>query len=260
MHFLDLTLDTAAENLALDEALLDAAESGEGQDEILRIWEPAEPLIVAGRSTRLHQEIDLKACQGDGVPVLRRTSGGASIVSGPGCLMYAVVLSYEQRPHLRAIDQAHSHVLGQLTAVLTSQALSVERQGTSDLVLLGGPVPPDSAGLSAPKTAAAAMRKFSGNSLRCKRTHLLYHGTLLYDFPLESISRYLNMPPRQPDYRQSREHGNFVANLSLSAPTLRKQIIQAFRATEQTKIWPKDRVAELVQERYSQESWTNQFK
>ncbi len=35
-----------------------------------------------------------------GIPVLRRASGGAAIVIGPGCLMYALVLSYELRPSL----------------------------------------------------------------------------------------------------------------------------------------------------------------
>ncbi len=255
MLYLDLTLDTAAENLALDEALLDMAESGEGPDEVLRIWEPTEPMIVAGRSTRLHQEIKLDACRRDRIPVLRRSSGGATIITGPGCLMYAVVLSYQQRPRLRAIDQAHSYVLGLLTAALASEAPTIAHQGTSDLVLLGPekkPVPESD--------EATTVRKFSGNSLRCKRTHLLYHGTLLYDFPLELISRYLDMPSRQPDYRQNRDHGNFVTNLPLQASTLREKVLEAFNATEQTRIWPQDLVANLVQERYTQESWTKQFK
>ncbi len=37
MRFLDLTLTTAAENLALDEAVLLEAESGRG-GEVLRLW------------------------------------------------------------------------------------------------------------------------------------------------------------------------------------------------------------------------------
>ena len=35
--------------------------------------------------------------------------------------------------------------------------------------------------------------KFSGNSLRVRRTHLLYHGTLLYDF---SLGRDWSLPGR----------------------------------------------------------------
>ena len=48
------------------------------------------------------------------IPILRRSSGGAAIVAGPGCLMYAVVLSYEARPELRDISRAHAFVLDRL--------------------------------------------------------------------------------------------------------------------------------------------------
>src|SRR5262245_52611791 len=109
MQFLDLTLPTAVENVALDEALLDgaevsAAEAGSGaRGEVLRLWESRETMVVVGNSSRLADEVRLDVCAARGVPVLRRASGGAAIVSGPGCLMYAVVLSYELRPELRLI-------------------------------------------------------------------------------------------------------------------------------------------------------------
>ena len=106
----DLTLATPEENLALDEALLDQAEAGTGS-EVLRLWESRQPMVVVGRGSHVAQEVDLAACRRDGVPVLRRTSGGGAIVNGPGCLMYALVLSYALRPRLRAIDVAHRHVL-----------------------------------------------------------------------------------------------------------------------------------------------------
>ncbi len=41
MHLLDLTLDSPIENIALDEALLDAAEAAPDENgEVLRLWEP----------------------------------------------------------------------------------------------------------------------------------------------------------------------------------------------------------------------------
>jgi len=64
---------------------------------------------------------------------------------------------------------------------------------------------------------AVAERKFSGNSSRVKRGHLLYHGTLLYDFPLGLISDCLRTPPRQPHYRERRSHGEFVNNIPATA-------------------------------------------
>lgn len=235
MKLLDLTLPTPAENLALDEALLDAAEAGELADEVLRLWEPARALVVVGRSSRVNEEVNVEACRAAGVPILRRSSGGAAIVTGPGCLMYAVVLRYERREHLRMLDEAHRHVLGIVSSGLTNLALGAEHCGTSDLAIAG--------------------RKFSGNGLRCKRDHFLYHGTLLYDFDLPEIERLLRLPPRQPDYRGGRPHSEFVMNLPVDARDLRAAIAAAFGADENLMEWPIARTADLVNERYATESW-----
>jgi lipoate-protein ligase A len=235
MKLLDLTLDTPPENLALDDALLEEAEAGGVPAEVLRVWESPDPCVVVGRSSRVSEEVNILECQRDNVAVLRRCSGGAAIVAGPGCLMYAVVLSYELRPQLRMISEAHQFVLQRIRRSLQHCAPLVRCQGTSDLTL--------------------EQRKFSGNSLRCKRTHLLYHGTLLYDFPLDAISRYLLHPPRQPDYRQDRVHNAFVANLDVPRDALRDALIDNWQTEGPLDDWPRARTRELVAARYAQPSW-----
>ena len=118
MKLLDLTLDSPAENLALDEALLELAEAGQSDDDVLRLWESPQTAVVIGRSSRIRDEVDVTACAKDSIPVLRRCSGGTSVVIGPGCLMYAVVLSYERHPDLRMVDMAHGYVLGKVAAAV----------------------------------------------------------------------------------------------------------------------------------------------
>src|SRR5436190_21072670 len=118
MRLLDLTLPTPQENLALDEALLDTAEESAEPVEILRFWESPQPIVVLGRSSKAADEVHQGACRAEGIPVLRRCSGGAAIVAGPGCLMYGVVLSYELHPELRALDLAHRFVLSLLREAL----------------------------------------------------------------------------------------------------------------------------------------------
>ena len=241
MRRLDLTLPTPAENLALDEALLDAAEAGDGgnsgSNEILRLWEPTAPMVVIGRSSKIDEEVDRAACARLGVPVLRRSSGGAAIVAGPGCLMYALVLSFQERPELRSIDAAHDFVLGRLAAGLAECLPDAEHRGTSDL--------------------AVAERKFSGNSLRVKRNHLLYHGTLLYDFPLKLITECLRTPPRQPDYRARRSHSDFVSNMPVAPERLRESIAHAFNAMKIETRWPEAQTTRLAQEKYATDEWTS---
>jgi lipoate---protein ligase len=250
MQRLELTLATPAENLALDEALLDCAEEENPECEFLRLWESPEPIVVVGRSTRVGQEVHLEACRERSIPVLRRSSGGAAIVAGPGCHMYALVLSYSLRPELKDIGRAHAFVLRRLAEHLNSLVSKHGKilcQGTSDLVFDDG-------------QAAKVLRKFSGNSLRAKRTHFLYHGTLLYNGDLTLINTCLRMPPRQPEYRDRRPHLDFLANLPVDRPALVGAIDRAWPTTGALDAWPRDRVAVLVNERFSQDQWNFEFE
>lgn len=238
MHFFDLTLATPEENLALDEALLDEAEAADGPLECLRIWESSQPFVVLGRSSQAAREANLDYCRKQGIRVLRRTSGGAAVVVAPGSLMYGVVLSYEARPHLRALDEAHRFVLGTTAKALRELVPGTEHRGTSDLAL--------------------GVHKFSGNSVRCKRRHFLYHGTLLYALDVRLVEQCLAMPPRQPDYREARRHGAFITNLPVGADSLRQALRTAWKAEPAAFAWPQERVRQLVAERYSREAWTFQ--
>ncbi len=236
MRYLDLTLPTAEQNLALDEALLEEAETLGRPCETLRLWEPLAPMVVVGRSSKVDLEVHQEVCAQLSIPILRRISGGAAVVTGPGCLMYSLVLSLQQRPSLHAVDEAHRFVLGTIAAALSPWVAGNPCcRGISDLVV--------------------GDRKFSGNSVRVRRGHLLYHGTLLIDFSLELIERCLAMPPRQPDYRDGRSHGGFVTNLGSDRTKLREALVTAFGAVEPCKEWPRNHVDELVQSRYRQSEW-----
>jgi lipoate-protein ligase A len=235
MRYLDLTLPTPAENLALDEALLVEAEACGEPVETLRLWEPRSPMVVVGRSSKIAAEVRAETCRQEGIPVLRRTSGGAAVVTGPGCLMYALVLSLIRRPGLRVVDQAHRFVLRTLAEAFQPLMAGVQCRGISDL--------------------AIGERKVSGNSIRIKRDYLLYHGTLLYDFRLELIDRLLAMPPRQPAYRNGRAHEAFVANLPTTADALRQALRTAWQAVEPCDAWPRGGTEQLVAERYGRREW-----
>lgn len=238
MFLYDLTLDSAAENLALDEALVEVAEAAAEPSESLRLWESRGPLVVVGRSSRVHAEVDVPACRERGVPIVRRPSGGAAVVAGPGCLMYAVVLDCRLRPELRSIEQAHRFVLETNLRAVRSLGIDAARKGTSDL--------------------AIGDRKFSGNSLRCRRNALLYHGTLLYQFDLPLVGELLKMPERQPAYRAGRRHDEFVTNLSVIGDVLRAALARAWSANLPAPVWPRERVSELVASRYSRDEWNLQ--
>lgn len=236
--WLDVELPTAAENLAVDEALLAEAHAGRIVGVVVRTWMAPRPTVVLGSSSHVAQEVDLDACRAAGVEVLRRPSGGLTVVIGPGCLMWSVVAAW---PGQAAIEAVHEAMLRPLVAALVSAGRPVVRLGSSDLAI----------------EAAGGFRKVSGNALRVRRDAVLYHGTLLDDFDLELVSRVLRHPPREPAYRAGRAHAAFLANLALGRGPLTAAVRRAFAADAPRSDWPRDAVAELLRGRYRDAAWTH---
>src|SRR5262245_13867017 len=98
---------SAAGHLERDWELFQLVESG-ASEHLYRIWDVKEPVVVAGRSNRLEDWVNLDACRRDGVPVVRRFSGGGAVVLGPGCVNYAVAISLDSRPELADVGASLS--------------------------------------------------------------------------------------------------------------------------------------------------------
>jgi len=268
--WLDVELPSVAENLALDEALLEAAHAGRLAGPVVRVWMATAPAVVLGSSSRLDDEVDRAACAAAGVSIVRRPSGGLSVVLGPGCLMWSVITprSGADEAAGMSIDAIHAATLEPLAAALRAAGRMVVRQGTSDLALTAA----DFACGGSPAAAVPEPRKVSGNALRVRRHGVLYHGTLLDQFDLDLVGRVLRHPPREPGYRGGRPHGAFLANLGLGRERLEAVVRSAFQvacrasppeacghAADRRAGWPLDRVAALVRERYAAVAWTERL-
>lgn len=238
MKLMRLTLPSAAENLALDEALVESADQSPANaphDEVLRLWEPQETFVVIGRSSSLEQEVNLPWCRKNRIGAYRRASGGASIVTGPGCLMYAVLLDMRRRENLRMLDQAHQFVMQNMASALGSIGVQTDIAGTCDLTI--------------------GNRKVSGNSLRVKRNFLIYHGTMICSFDTSTISQCLHTPKRQPDYRQRRSHDQFVASIDATTSAVGDAIAAQWQATTALDQWPREMTSRLAAEKYASDEW-----
>ncbi|MGA2280977.1 MAG: lipoate--protein ligase family protein [Verrucomicrobiota bacterium] len=242
MKLLDLTLPSPAENLACDEALLDAAETGDG-GEILRFWEPCEHFVVVGYANRVATEVNVAACEARGIPVLRRCSGGGTVVQGPGCLNYTLVLRITADGPLHNIGVANQFIMRQNRAAIESairnpqSAIAV--RGHTDL--------------------AIRERKFSGNSQRRRKHFLLFHGTFLLNFDLAFVSELLPMPSKQPEYRESRPHDRFLTNLKVSADKVKVAMRQTWKAEEPLKNLPLEEITALSRDKYATREWNFKF-
>ena len=233
MLLLDLTLPDPAANLALDEALLLTAEEGQG-GEVLRLWESATLAAIVGAGGSVELDVNRDVCEAEGVPILRRASGGGTVLLGPGCLGYSLVLRTDRAPGLDLIQPSTRYVLNKVLNAIRSVVPEATIQGTSDL--------------------AANGLKFSGNAQQRKRKHFLHHGTLLCGFDFACVSRLLHPPERQPDYRRDRPHAEFLTNLPATVADLKQLLIAEWEPKGICEA-PLERVQLLIEEKYGRDEW-----
>jgi lipoate-protein ligase A len=248
MLILDRTFETPEENLAADEALLEAAEAGEG-GEVLRFWESPTPFVVLGYTNKREVEARPSTCEALHVPILRRVSGGGTVLQGPFSWNYALVLDTQARPEIETISGSNTWIMEQqrtaMQQVLAPMQEAVVR-GTTDLALRHN----------------GSEKKFSGNAQRRKKRFTLFHGTILrqgFDFSL--LAQVLAPPSRQPNYRENRSHEDFLCVLPLQTQQLKNALASTWGALSvlHEAAFPHRRMHALINERYTSKEWNLKF-
>jgi lipoate-protein ligase A len=174
---------------SLDDALFERAERTTQPQRA--VYTPPETMVVLGRGSKVAREVDLTRCQTDGVPVFRRRGGGCTVVLDPGNVIVSTVFF---APGMIDVGRTLRGCADWLQSGLSALGYrDIERAGISDLAIGG--------------------QKISGSCLYRSRSLVYFSATLLVDADLPALERYLVHPPREPDYRKGRSHGDFVGRL-----------------------------------------------
>jgi len=236
MKYIDLSLPTPQQNLALDEALFELRAQGTGPD-CLRLWEADEYFVCLGYGNRARLDARIARCQKHAVPVLRRLTGGGSVLQGPGCLNYALILGVSRAKQFKSAAATNAFIMNKMRAALAPHVKSeIKIQGHTDLT--------------------TGNLKFSGNSQRRKHAAILFHGTFLLDFDIPRIADFLPVPRRQPGYRRNRPHRAFLTNLGLNPEIIKGALKKMWGAVGNLDPLPDGEVDRLARERYSKREWT----
>src|ERR1035437_7521971 len=235
MKLCDLTLPTPEENLACDEALLDLCEAG-GSEELLRFWAPPQYFVVVGYANKATTEVNLPVCRELGIPVLRRCTGGGTVLQGPGALNYSLILRIDEFGPGHSIPATNQFILERHRDALAGLVQApIEWRGQTDLATRG--------------------LKFAGNAQRRRRRFLLFHGSFLLHLDLGLLAKVLPLPSRQPTYRGNRSHAEFLINLSAPARAIKAALSQTWHATAPLDAIPLDQIALLAREKYALDEW-----
>jgi lipoate---protein ligase len=209
MLFRDVSFQDPKQNIAFDEVLLRLADKN-GDIEYLRFWESPTYFVVLGRIGKETEDVHMDVASADGIPVLRRSSGGGTVVQGPGCLNYSLVLSKDKNPILHDLRGSYAWISQKITDSLKTLGIEACFRPISDIALTTGDL------------------KFSGNAQHRGKTHILHHGTILYDFDLDLVSKYLKMPKDIPEYRKARSHKDFITNIYIKPESFKSALAKSF--------------------------------
>ncbi len=236
------TPKTPEEAIAFDELLLIKAESGQ-IGETIWFWDPPSFFVVLGRAREVGADCHLERCRQDGLKIIRRISGGGTVLQGPGCFNYTLVLSYDRSERYRNIRDSYRDILGKISDGLGKKSFDVRFYPLSDLALDG--------------------KKISGNAQARKRRFFLHHGTFLCGLDIGKVSGYLSHPDTEPEYRSGRSHENFMVNIPITPTEVRNVIKGAFLPQDISGWRPDknflDQLDGLVASKYSKDEWNFAF-
>lgn len=187
-------------NLATEEYLLRLTDREEGLPAL--VFYVNSPCVVVGRNNRLSEWVWLERVRRRNLPLIRRISGGGTVVHHEDNLNYGLVLPRDLLPALtpKAIQ---NEVLSIVMTCLSRLGISAERGGISDLMVSG--------------------RKVGGSGLWISQRTALFHGTLLFISRVELMEELLPVPPNRDPTLAHRE---FVAGLlELGYPVMMEDVV-----------------------------------
>jgi lipoate-protein ligase A len=183
---------SVAAHIALDKLLLREV-NAERLPPLFRLCPLADESVVAGTAQAPEKYVFLDRCRADGIPVLKRFSGGGAVFVGRGCIVYSLITHFSDNVRRYDVQGAYRHLLGPIVTALQARGLNAAYEPPCDLAVDG--------------------RKIAGNAQAQKRKAVLVHGSFLVNADLARIERYLKHPDVAPEYRAQRLHHEFVANL-----------------------------------------------
>ena len=190
-RLLDLAFGDGRWNMAVDEAILSAVASALAPP-TLRIYGWARPCVSVG-CTQAVADLDLATCERQGLPVLRRASGGTAVLHAD-TLAYSLVLP---AGHWLAVpDIVESYRLMGPPVLLALRRLGVEaRLVEPDRAHGGGRATGFGSSACfarlAPYEVVYDGKKLVGNSQLRRRGGVLHHALLHLDFEPGRLARLL---------------------------------------------------------------------
>ncbi len=173
-RLLDTGKLTAAENIALDETLLEAKKNNGNIPNTVRFMQFSPPAVLLGYHQSLAQEIRADFCKKAGIGINRRITGGGAIFFDETQLGWEIICE-KQLFNVGVADTDFFKRLSQpLISALNKMGITASFRQRNDIEIKG--------------------RKISGTGGTEEGDIFLFQGTLLVDFDVETMLKALRIP------------------------------------------------------------------
>jgi lipoate-protein ligase A len=229
----------AADSAAIDEAILESRASGAVPD-TLHFYVRASPTVSLGHFQRLSESVDLDRCRDAGVDLVRRKSGGSSIFTGPGQLIYGLIISGSQLP--RGPEASFAVICSAIARAISSLGVDARHRPVNDIEVDG--------------------KKVSGSAQLRRRGVVLQHGSVILDTDLGLMDSVLRKGSPSERVTSLRSVLGRPPSMKVLKSALKHELSIEFGADiVPGKLTPDEevRAAQLAEEFYANPSWTSRF-
>ena len=184
----------------------------ERQDDFtVKVWRPEQTCLVLGQSNHPETSLIVDSVVKDQIPVYKRPSGGETVILTNKMLVISVAFRV---PTLQNPKPYFARVNNGIISALEKQGVrGLNQKGISDIAIYE--------------------KKILGSSIYRTTQKMFYHAVLNISENIDTISRYISHPAKEPDYRQGRSHKEFVTSLQeagyeVSVERLEESIVEEF--------------------------------
>ena len=173
-RFLNLKVEDAYTNMAVDEALAYARGEGRSRNTLrFYMWEPST--VVVGYFQSVEDEVDVEECRRHGIDIIRRISGGGAVLnSSEGVFTYSIVIPEDDPLVSKDVTESYRFFCNGIVEGLDLLGIKAEFKPINDIIVRG--------------------KKISGNAQIRRHGVVLHHGTILVEFDARLMFNVLKIP------------------------------------------------------------------
>jgi lipoate-protein ligase A len=172
-RLLDTGARNAAENIALDDALLKIKNQGKTKD-TLRFLQFSTNSVLVGYHQSVEQEIRVEYCKENGIDINRRITGGGAIYFDKPQLGWEIIASKNNTSIPKKVEELYEKLCEGAIIGLNKLGVKAAFRPKNDIEVDG--------------------RKISGTGGALEGEAFLFQGTLLTEFDVETMLRALRIP------------------------------------------------------------------